>query len=147
MTGWRIGYAAGPTEAMQAISNLQDHSTSNPASISQKAALAALKGPQDCVESMRLEFERRRDYMCQRLDKMKDISYVKPQGAFYIFCDISKTGAKSMEFAKRLLDEANVAVIPGGPFGWDNYVRLSFATSSENIKKGLDRIEQWFTRQ
>jgi aspartate aminotransferase len=147
MTGWRIGYAAGPLQAMEAISNLQDHSTSNPASISQKAALAALKGPQDCVEAMRIEFQKRRDYMCSRFDNMKDISYVRPQGAFYIFCDISKTGLKSLEFTKRLLEEANVAVIPGEPFGWDNYVRLSFATSMENIKRGLDRIEQWLAKR
>jgi aspartate aminotransferase len=132
---------------MEAISNLQDHSTSNPASISQKAALAALKGPQDCVEAMRIEFQKRRDYMCSRFDNMKDISYVRPQGAFYIFCDISKTGLKSLEFTKRLLEEANVAVIPGEPFGWDNYVRLSFATSMENIKRGLDRIEQWLAKR
>lgn len=147
MTGWRIGYAAGPLEAMQAISNLQDHSTSNPTSISQKAALAALKGPQAGVENMRLEFQKRRDYICRRFDGIDKISYIRPQGAFYIFCDISKTGLKSMEFAERLLDDVNVAVIPGEPFGWDDYVRLSFATSTENIKKGLDRIEKWVSRQ
>jgi len=147
MTGWRIGYAAGPLNIMQAISNLQDHSTSNPASISQKAAVAALAGSQELVEKMRVEFSKRRDYICQRFDKMKNVSYIKPQGAFYIFCDISKTGLKSMEFTKRLLEEANVAVVPGEPFGADNYVRLSFATSMENIKKGLDRIEQWLAKQ
>ncbi len=143
MTGWRIGYAAGPKEAMQAISNLQDHSTSNPASISQKAALAALTGPQDCIAQMRIEFQKRRDYICQRFDRMKKIAYVRPQGAFYIFCDISKTGLKSMDFTKKLLQEANVAVVPGEPFGWDDYVRLSFATSMENTTKGLDRIEKF----
>ena len=147
MTGWRIGYAAGPKDAMEAISNLQDHSTSNPASMAQKAALAALTGGQSCVEDMRLEFAKRRDYMCQRFDKMKNMSYVKPQGAFYIFCDISKTKMKSMEFTKKLLEEEQVAVIPGEPFGWDNYVRLSFATSMENIKNGLDRIEKWLDKQ
>lgn len=146
MTGWRIGYAAGPKEAMEAISNLQDHSTSNPASMAQKAALAALTGDQSCVENMRLEFAKRRDYMCQRFDKMKNISYVKPQGAFYIFCDISKTKLTSMEFTKQLLEQEHVAVIPGEPFGWSDYVRLSFATSMENIKKGLDRIEKWLAR-
>ena len=147
MTGWRIGYAAGPAEAMQAISNLQDHSTSNPTSISQAAALAALKSSQDCVESMRLEFQKRRDYICGRFDKMKKISYFRPQGAFHIFCDISKTRMKSMEFAKSLLEDVKVAVIPGGPFGWDNCVRLSFAASMDNIKKGSDRIEEWLNRQ
>lgn len=147
MTGWRIGYAAGPVKAMEAISNLQDHSTSNPASISQKAALSALSGPGGYVENMRVEFEKRRDYMCRRFDNMRNISYVKPQGAFYIFSDISKTRLKSMEFARRLLEEEHVAVIPGEPFGWDDYVRLSFATSAQNIEKGLDRIEKWLARQ
>ena len=143
MTGWRIGYAAGPREIMGAISNLQDHSTSNPSSISQKAALAALTGSQDSVEKMRIEFQKRRDYICQRFDAIKNIVYIRPQGAFYIFCDVSKTGLKSMDFTKKLLQEANVAVVPGEPFGWDDYVRLSFATSMENIKKGLDRIENF----
>lgn len=147
MTGWRIGYAAGPKEAMAAISNLQDHSTSNPVSIAQKAALEALKGGQKNVQDMRAEFAKRRDYICRRFDKIRNVSYVRPQGAFYIFCDISKTGFKSMEYAKRLLEEANVAVIPGEPFGWDGYVRLSFATSMENINKGLDRIEKWHDKQ
>lgn len=146
MTGWRIGYAAGPKDAMEAISNLQDHSTSNPASISQKAALEALNGSQESVENMRAEFAKRRDYMCQRFDKMKKISYVKPQGAFYVFCDVSNTKLVSMEFTKRLLEEEHVAVIPGGPFGWDNCVRLSFATSMENITKGLGRIEKWLAK-
>lgn len=147
MTGWRIGYAAGPLKAMQAISNLQDHSTSNPASISQKAAFAAMTGVDDFSENMRVEFAARRDYICGRFDKIESISYLKPQGAFYIFCDISKTGLKSAEYAKRLLREANVAVIPGEPFGCDDYVRLSFALSLENIKKGLDRIEKWLDKR
>ncbi len=147
MTGWRIGYAAGPIEAMQAISNLQDHSTSNPSSISQKAALAAITGPDAFVKNMQIEFAKRRDYICQRFDQIKDISYIRPQGAFYIFCNISKTGLKSMDFTKKLLEEAKVAVIPGDAFGWDDYVRLSFATSMENIKKGLDRIKEWLDKQ
>ena len=147
MTGWRIGYAAGPADAMEAISNLQDHSTSNPASISQKAALEALTGSQESVQRMRVEFAKRRDYICRRFDKMKSVSYVRPQGAFYIFVNVSRTHLKSMEFTKKLLEDANVAVIPGDPFGWDDYVRLSFAASMESIKKGIDRIEIWLDRQ
>jgi len=147
MTGWRIGYAAGPKDVMSVISNLQDHSTSNPTSISQKAALEALKGSQDSVKKMCAEFTKRRDYICQRFDKMKKVSYVRPQGAFYIFVDISKSGLKSMEFAKVLLEDEHVAVIPGEPFGWDNYIRLSFAASMEDMKKGLDRIEKWLDKR
>ena len=147
MTGWRIGYAAGPKDVMAAISNLQDHSTSNPTSISQMAALEALKGSQESVSVMCAEFAKRRDYLCQRFNKMKKLSYIKPQGAFYIFVDISKTGLKSMDFTKALLEDEHVAVIPGEPFGWDNYVRMSFATSMENITKGLDRIEKWLAKQ
>lgn len=147
MTGWRIGYAAGPKDVMAAISNLQDHSTSNPTSISQKAALEALEGSQESVKNMRAEFAKRRDYICQRFDKMKNVSYVRPQGAFYIFVNISKTGLNSMDFAKVILEEEHVAVIPGGPFGWDDYVRLSFATGMEDIKKGLDRIEKWLGKR
>jgi len=147
MTGWRIGYAAGPKDVMAAISNLQDHSTSNPTSISQMAALEALKGSQESVSVMCAEFAKRRDYLCQRFNKMKKLFYIKPQGAFYIFVDISKTGLKSMDFTKALLEDEHVAVIPGEPFGWDNYVRMSFATSMENITKGLDRIEKWLAKQ
>jgi len=143
MTGWRIGYLAAPLEAAQAIKRLQDHSTSNPASISQKAALAAISGSQDCVETMKEAFLKRRDLMMSIIDGIESLSYVKPEGAFYLFCDISKTGMGSMDFAEKLLDSKNVAVIPGIGFGWDNYVRLSFATSEENIKKGLERIKEF----
>ncbi len=144
MTGWRIGYLAAPNkELSSAIGRLQDHSTSNPVSFAQKAALEAIKGDQGCVESMVSEFRKRRDFMVQRINEMKGISCIKPEGAFYVFCDISKTGMDSFEFAKRLLSEAKVAVIPGEPFGWDTHIRLSFATGIEDIKKGLDRIAEW----
>ena len=143
MTGWRIGYAAGPLDIMKAISNLQSHATSNPSSISQKATLAALKENQATVEAMRKEFEKRRDYMVSRVSKMKNISCIKPEGAFYLFCDMSKLKINSVKIANRLLDEAKVAVIPGEPFGADSFIRLSFATSMEVIRKGLDRIEEW----
>ena len=147
MTGWRIGYAAGPARAMEAISNLQSHATSNPASISQRAALAAVTGDQAFVEKMRIEFEKRRDYMAARVSSIKGLSCIKPEGAFYLFCDISRLGIKSMEFANRLLDEAKVAVVPGEAFGDDDFIRFSFATSMENIKKGLDRIESWIEKR
>ena len=143
MTGWRIGYLGAPEEIAKAINKIQSHSTSNPASISQMAALAALKMSEDEIVKMRREFEKRRDYMTQRLDKIKKLSYIKPQGAFYIFCNISETGMKSDDFAKRLLEDKKVAVIPGRGFGRDDYVRLSFATDLDSIKKGIDRVEQW----
>lgn len=144
MTGWRLGYLAADTEIAAAVSNLQDHSTSNPNSITQKAALAGFALGEEFFGEVRKKFQERRDYIISRLDNMKDkLGYKKPEGAFYIFCDISKTKMDSFVFAKRLLDEKFVAVIPGAPFGCDDYIRLSFATSMEKIKKGLDRIEEW----
>jgi len=146
MTGWRIGYAAGPAEVMEAISNLQSHAASNPTSISQQATLAALTESQQCVEEMRVEFEKRRDLMVARIGKMKNISCVNPEGAFYVFCDISKLRMKAVEVATKLLDEAKVAVVPGEPFGAPSYIRLSFATSREKIEKGLNRIDEWASK-
>ncbi|MFA5145783.1 MAG: pyridoxal phosphate-dependent aminotransferase [Candidatus Omnitrophota bacterium] len=146
MTGWRIGYAAGPKDLMGAISNLQSHATSNPASMCQAAALAALTGDQECVARMREEFEKRRDAMVGMIGLMRGISCIKPEGAFYVFCDISKTGMGSMEVATRLLEEAKVAVVPGTPFGSDRFIRLSFATGMEKIEKGLTRIKGWIEK-
>lgn len=146
MTGWRIGYAAGPLEVMKAISNLQSHAASNPASISQWAALAAITESQDCVDQMRSEFEKRRDLMVSRINGMKKISCVKPEGAFYVFCDISKLKLDSVTLANRFLDEARVAAIPGEPFGAKSFIRFSFATSAEAITKGMDRIEGWINK-
>ena len=143
MTGWRIGYAAGPIEMMKAVANLQSHAASNPSSISQKAALAAIAGDQKCVEDMRREFEKRCDVMVSRIALMKKISCTKPEGAFYVLCDISKLKISSTAAAIKLLEEAKVAVIPGEPFGNDSVIRLSFATSMPEINKGLDRIEGW----
>ena len=143
MTGWRIGYLAGPKEAVAKISNLQDHSTSCPNSIAQAAALAALEEGDDCIVKMRTEFQKRRDYIYERVNALDKISAIKPEGAFYIFCNISQTKLSSLDFAQRLLDEAQVAVIPGSGFGDDKFIRLSFATSLEQITLGLDRIEQW----
>ncbi len=143
MTGWRIGYAAGPIEVMKAIANVQSHATSNPCSISQKATLAGLEGDQKFISDMRAEFQKRRDLMVSRLNSMKNISCIKPEGAFYVFCDISKFKQGSAKIANRLLEEARVAVIPGEPFGADSFIRFSFATSVGAINKGLDRIEEW----
>ncbi len=146
MTGWRIGYLGGPEDIVEAISRLQDHSTSNPASISQKAAQAALTMPDDFTRKMAFEFEKRRDYAVERLEKMKKVRYCLPQGAFYIFCDISATGLNSADFANRLLEEKQVALIPGESFGRDDFVRISFATSMKQIEEGMNRIEDWISK-
>jgi aspartate aminotransferase len=143
MTGWRIGYLAGPADIVEAISRLQDHTTSNPCSISQKAAVAALEMPEEFSRHMTLEFTKRRDYIVERLRRIKKIGYCLPGGAFYIFCNIAKTKLSAFDFASRLLADELVALIPGESFGRDDYVRISFATSQEQIKKGMDRIERW----
>ncbi|MBI4680596.1 MAG: pyridoxal phosphate-dependent aminotransferase [Nitrospirae bacterium] len=143
MTGWRIGYIGAPKEIAGAISNLQDHSTSNPASISQMAALAAITGDQSCVENMRKEFDKRRGYMIRRLNGIPGLLCTNPGGAFYAFCDISDLGMDSITFSNELLEKNNVAVVPGDGFGWDSHIRLSFAASEDNIKKGLDRLEEF----
>ncbi len=151
MTGWRIGYAAGPKDVISAMANIQSQSTSNPTSISQKAALEALRGPQDFIGTMNREFDKRRTYMVQRLNKIPGVSCLMPVGAFYAFPRVSplfgkkagaKTIANSSDFATYLLEEAKVALVSGDAFGADAYIRLSYATSMENIIKGLDRIEQ-----
>ena len=143
MTGWRIGYLGAPQDVIDAISKLQSHSTSCPSSISQKAAAAALNTKSDFMEKMVVEFQKRRDFVAGKLDRIPKISFTLPAGAFYIFCNISKSGLDSVSFATRLLDEAKVAVIPGVAFGDDNYIRISFATSIEELDKGLDRIASW----
>ncbi len=145
MTGWRIGYAAGPAEVMGFMKNLQDHSTSNPTSISQKAALAALKAPEDSVRAMRDEYKVRRDLMMSLVDAIPGVSYIKPEGAFYLFCDFSAYGPCAT-VAKKILDEVNVAVIPGDGFGAEGYLRLTFCTSQERIREGIRRIKEWIER-
>ena len=147
MTGWRIGYLGAPPDIAGAISRLQDHTTSNPASIAQKAAVAALKVSGDFPRQICAEFQKRRDFCMLRLNKMKNLAPTLPKGAFYIFCDISKTKLDSLTFARRLLDETLVGVIPGDAFGMDTHVRLSFATSSEQLEKGMDRMEEWLKKQ
>lgn len=155
MTGWRIGYAAGNKEIIKLMSSIQSHTTSNPNSIAQYAALEALTGDQSSLSSMVKEFGDRRDYMISRINKIKNLSCLKADGAFYIMLNISKYYGKklnqtvintSFEFSEILLQEQNVAVIPGIAFGLDNYVRLSYATSMDTIKKGLDRIEDFLMK-
>jgi len=141
MTGWRIGYAAGNQEIITAMIKLQGQMTSNPSSISQMAALEALNGNQSSVLTMRKEFETRRDYMVKRLNKIKSISCDIPEGAFYCFADISKLNKNSLSFANELLDKALVATVPGSAFGKEGYLRLSYATSMQNLIKAMDRIE------
>ena len=146
MTGWRIGYLAAAPDISEAVSRLQDHSTSNPNSIAQKAAVSALSGSGDFTTKVAKEFEERRDYCMERLNKMPRVKAILPRGAFYIFCDISKTGLKSTDFATRLLEEEHLSLIPGEGFGMDGYVRISFAASSEQLKKGMDRLESFLEK-
>nr|WP_320146567.1 pyridoxal phosphate-dependent aminotransferase [uncultured Anaeromusa sp.] len=152
MTGWRIGYTASTPEIAKIMSNVQSHATSNPNSIAQKAAEAAISGPQDMVATMVKAFVSRRDYMVKRINSMPGLSCVNPNGAFYVMMNISKLMGKELaglkiqssdDFANVLLEKANVALVPGSGFGIDTHVRLSYATSQENITKGLDRIEQF----
>jgi aspartate aminotransferase len=143
MTGWRLGYMAAPEAVAKAVDNIQSHSTSNPCSFAQKGAVAALKGDQQPLADMRDEFSMRRDYMFDRITKIPNISAVKPQGAFYILVNISQLGLSSQNFADRLLSKANVAVVPGAAFGDDRTIRLSYATSIDIIKKGLDRFQDF----
>lgn len=151
MTGWRIGFALGPEDLILAMDTVQGQSTSNPTSIAQKAAVAALRGPQDCVTEMVREFDRRRRFMVERLNRMKGVSCLEPLGAFYAFPNVSahlgkKIGEREIltpsDLAAYLLEEARVAVVAGEPFGSDQHIRLSFALSIEEIEKGLDRIEE-----
>ena len=143
MTGWRLGYMAAPEAVAKAVDNIQSHSTSNPCSFAQKGAVAALKGDQQPLADMRDEFSMRRDYMYDRITKIPNITAVKPLGAFYILVNISQLGLSSQNFADRLLSKANVAVVPGAAFGDDRTIRLSYATSIDIIKKGLDRFQDF----
>lgn len=150
MTGWRIGYAAGPVDLVGAITKIQSQSTSNPVSFIMPAVVEALTGPQDFIDTMVAEFDRRRMYICDKLNSMEGVTCYKPQGAFYVFPNFSglygrKFNGKAIEgsndFADYLLDEAKVAIVSGIAFGADDYARLSYAIAMENIEKGLDRIE------
>lgn len=143
MTGWRLGYLAAPEPIARVIDSMQSHMTSNPCSFAQYGALAALTGDQQCVADMREEFDIRRQYMFERLTQIQGVSAVRPQGAFYVLANISALGLKSQNFADRLLSKSSVAVVPGIAFGDDRTIRLSYATSLDVIKSGLDRIEEF----
>jgi len=143
MTGWRLGYLGAPEAVAKAVDSIQSHSTSHPVSFAQRGAIAALKGDQQPLVDMREEFDIRRNYMYDRITKIPNITAVRPQGAFYILVNISQLGLSSQNFADRLLSKANVAVIPGAAFGDDRTVRLSYATSIDIIKKGLDRFQDF----
>ena len=150
MTGWRIGYAAGPEKIIQAMNKIQGQSTSAPNSIAQKATIAALSGPQTQVDNMRREYQKRRDYIIKELNAIEGIDCSIPSGAFYAYPNVSKLyGSKygdqvitdSVGFCAYILDETQVALVPGLAFGTDDFVRISYATSMENIKTGMARIK------
>jgi aspartate aminotransferase len=148
MTGWRIGYGLVPAPIVTAMTKLQSHSTSNPCSISQKAAVEALSGPQDSVAEMLGDYRRRRDFVVERLRTIPGVKCAEPRGAFYAFPNVSgalgKNGIRtSLELSERLLAEAHVAVVPGEAFGVDRHIRISYAASMQNLKRGLDRIHEF----
>jgi aspartate aminotransferase len=143
MTGWRIGLTAAPEPIAKAIDAIQSHSTSNPTSFAQKGAVAALNGPQDHIIAWLKEFDKRRTFAWNKLNSIPGISCVKAKGAFYLFPNISKTGLRSIDFCARLLEKEKVAAVPGVAFGADDYLRISYATSMENIEKGLNRLENF----
>src|SRR5580698_10638683 len=151
MTGWRIGYALAPEPIIGAMMKLQSHSTSNPASISQKAVVEALRGSQDSVPQMLAEYRRRRDFVIPRLRQIPGVECSMPAGAFYAYPNLrgalDKGGIKTpLEFADKLLKEANVAVVPGEAFGTDDHVRISYATSMKELERGLDRIQKFIEK-
>ena len=152
MTGWRIGYTASRREIAKVMASVQSHATSNPNSIAQKAAVAALLGPQDCVAEMKAAFARRRDHMVAKVRSIPGLSCIEPAGAFYVFMDVSATFGRSCggqnitgsdDFAALLLEQARVAVVPGTGFGAPAYVRLSYALAMEQIEKGLERLSRF----
>ncbi len=152
MTGWRIGYAAAPQPIAKVMANIQSHATSNPNSIAQAATIAALSGGKEEIEMMKNAFEERRDYMVERINSIDGISCLKPSGAFYVMMNISQLKGRTMggvkintsdDFANALLENAKVAVVPCSGFGADDFVRWSYATAMENIKEGLDRVENF----
>lgn len=149
MTGWRVGFALGAKNLLSNMLNLQSHSTSNPTSISQKAAVEALRGPQDSVRTMLAEYQRRRDKIVAGLRAIPGITCANPAGAFYVYPNVGaylkKNGtANCQALVDRLLEEAHVAVVPGPGFGTEEHVRLSYATSMENIEEGLQRMKRFF---
>jgi aspartate aminotransferase len=151
MTGWRLGYALGPQPIVSAMTKLQSQSTSSTAHMIQKAAVAALNGPQQCVADMKTEYIRLRDQTLAALSKIPNTTCVKPEGAFYVYPNVSayfgKAGINSAaEVARRLLHEAHVVTVPGEAFGTRDHIRLSYATSPGEIKRGLERMQLWFAK-
>lgn len=151
MTGWRIGFALAPKPLIDAMMKLQSHTTSNPTSVSQKAAVEALRGPQDSIKIMLAEYRKRRDYVVARLRAIPGVKITEPKGAFYAYPDISCAFGRgidsAMKFSERLLSEAYVAVVPGEAFGTNEHVRISYATSMRELERGLDRIAQFIGDQ
>ncbi len=143
MTGWRVGYLAGPIEIIKATSTIQGHSTSNVCTFAQYGAIAALESSQESVEKMRQAFAQRRQVIFELLDAVPGISCIKPDGAFYMFVNISKTGMNSLEFCDAFLEQQQVAVIPGIAFGADDHIRLSYATDLGTIKKAVERLDKF----
>ncbi|HUJ20297.1 MAG TPA: pyridoxal phosphate-dependent aminotransferase [Bryobacteraceae bacterium] len=148
MTGWRVGFGLVPQAVAAAMLKLQSHSTSNPTSISQKAAVEALRGPQDSVQIMLAEYRRRRDFVIQRLRQIPGVKCAEPKGAFYAYPNIGvalgRNGIQStLHFSERLLSQAHVAVVPGEAFGTDRHVRISYATSMHELERGLDRMHRF----
>jgi len=151
MTGWRIGFVLGPAAIVAAMNKLQSHSTSNPTSISQKAAVEALTGPQDSVRTMLAEYRRRRDFVVRRLRAIPGVACAEPRGAFYAYPNVrvmlGRNGIGSMQqLAERLLAEAHLAVVPGEAFGTDRHVRISYATSMKELERGLDRLHRFIAK-
>jgi aspartate aminotransferase len=143
MTGWRIGYLAGPLPLIKAATTLQSQSTSNVCTFAQYGAIAALESPQDCVEKMRQAFAQRREILFDGLNQIPGLTCTKPDGAFYMFVNISQLGLGSSEFCNQLLDRHQVAVVPGIAFGADDSIRLSYATDVATIEKGLERLSKY----
>ncbi|MEL6230075.1 MAG: pyridoxal phosphate-dependent aminotransferase [Cyanobacteria bacterium J06627_3] len=143
MTGWRLGYLAGPVELIDAANTLQSQSTSNVCTFAQYGAIAALESPQDCVETMRQAFAKRRTAIIDAVNSIPGLSCVVPNGAFYLFIDISKTGLQSLDFCTRLLNEKYVAAIPGVAFGADDAIRISYATDLPTIELGMERLNDF----
>jgi aspartate aminotransferase len=147
MTGWRIGFALAPKPLIDAMMKLQSHTTSNPTSIAQKAAVEALRGPQDSIPIMLAEYRKRRDFVVSRLRRIPGVRIAEPKGAFYAYpniaCSFGLGIDSAMKFSERLLSEAHVAVVPGEAFGTTEHVRISYATSMKELERGLDRIAQF----
>lgn len=150
MTGWRLGWSVAPQELTHAMATIQGHTTSHPSSVSQKAALAALTGDQSCVAQMLAEYRRRREFVLRELGSLDGIEFTVPQGAFFVFPNVERVFngriTNSAEFARYLLESAHVAVVPGAAFGAEGFIRISYATSLEQLREGLKRLREGVVR-